>query len=43
MSVIKVENIEKHFVRLEGNPNKLENIKEAITHFIEEKKEELGK
>ena len=37
------ENIEKHFVRLQGNPNKLENIKEAITHFIEEKKEELGK
>jgi len=37
------ENIEKHFIRLQGNPNKLENIKEAITHFIEEKKEELGK
>lgn len=37
------EDINKHFIRLQGNPNKLENIKEAITHFIEEKKEELGK
>lgn len=37
------EDVNKHFIRLQGNPNKLENIKEAITHFIEEKKEELGK
>ncbi|AXX90466.1 hypothetical protein CKA55_11800 [Arcobacter suis] len=37
------EDITKHFKILQGNPNKLDNIKEAITHFIEEKKEELGK
>lgn len=33
------EDVNKHFIRLQGNPNKLENIKEAITHYIEEKKE----
>jgi hypothetical protein len=37
------EDINKHFIRLQGNPNKLENIKDAIAHYIEEKKEELGK
>lgn len=37
------EDISKHFKILQGNPNKLDNIKDAITHFIEEKKEELGK
>ena len=31
------ENIEKHFKNLQGNPNKLTNIKDAITHFIEDK------
>lgn len=37
------EDVNKHFVRLQGNPNKLENIKDAISHFIEEKKEDNGK
>lgn len=37
------EDINKHFIRLQGNPNKLENIKEAITHYIEDKKEEIKK
>ncbi|WP_419770625.1 MAG: hypothetical protein ACNI3C_02195 [Candidatus Marinarcus sp.] len=37
------ENIEKHFNRLQGDPKKLKNIKKAITHFIKEKEEELGK
>jgi len=37
------ENVEKHFDRLQGNPNKLENIKDAITHYIEDKKDELDK
>ena len=39
---IKIENLEDtsiHFKNLQGNPNKLRNIKEAITHFIEEQKE----
>ena len=31
---------QKHFDRLQGNPNKLENIKDAITNFIEHKIEE---
>jgi len=29
--------VEKHFKNLQGNPNKLTNIKDAITHYIEEK------
>ena len=37
------EDVNKHFIRLQGNPNKLENIKDAIIHFIEEKKEDNGK
>ena len=37
------EDVNKHFIRLQGNPNKLENIKDAISHFIEEKKEDNGK
>ena len=28
--------VEKHFENLQGNPNKLSNIKEAITHFIDD-------
>jgi len=32
------EEISKHFKNLQGNPNKLTNIKEAITHYIEEHK-----
>jgi hypothetical protein len=34
------EDVNKHFTRLQGNPNKLENIKDAISHFIEDKKED---
>lgn len=37
------EDVNKHFIRLQGNPNKLENIKDAISHFIEERKEDNGK
>ena len=37
------ENIDKHFIRLQGNPNKLENIKDAISHYIEDKQDEIGK
>jgi hypothetical protein len=36
---LKVENSEDvsvHFKNLQGNPNKLSNIKEAITHYIDE-------
>jgi len=35
------ENLDRHFDRLQGNPNKLENIKDAISTFIEHKKENL--
>lgn len=35
------ENVEKHFDRLQGNPNKLENIKDAISNYIEHKIEEI--
>lgn len=37
----KNEDTQKHFATLQGNPNKLENIKEAIAHYIDEKKEEI--
>lgn len=30
------EDVSKHFKNLQGNPNKLTNIKEAITHYIED-------
>ena len=33
------EDISKHFKNLQGNPNKLTNIKEAITHYIEDHQE----
>lgn len=39
---IKIENSEDvsvHFKNLQGNPNKLSNIKEAITHYVDEHKE----
>jgi hypothetical protein len=36
------EDVNKHFFRLQGNPNKLENIKDAITHYIEEKKDNIN-
>lgn len=39
---LKLENTEDvsvHFKNLQGNPNKLGNIKEAITHYIDEHKE----
>jgi hypothetical protein len=32
------QDVEKHFENLQGNPNKLSNIKEAITHFIDDEK-----
>ncbi|XPV67626.1 MAG: hypothetical protein ACNI25_09880 [Halarcobacter sp.] len=34
--------ISAHFKNLQGNPNKLENIKEAISHYIEDKKEDIN-
>jgi len=40
---LKIENNEDtsfHFKNLQGNPNKLTNIKDAITHYIEDQKEE---
>ena len=40
---LKIQNNENptdHFKNLQGNPNKLGNIKEAITHFIDEKKDD---
>jgi hypothetical protein len=30
------ENVEQHFKNLQGNPNKLVNIKDAITHYIKD-------
>jgi len=39
---LKVENdkdIAKHFENLQGNPNKLDNIKDAISHYIDEQKD----
>jgi len=35
------EDVKKHFIRLQGNPNQLENIKDAITHYIDDKKDEI--
>lgn len=35
----KSEDVSVHFKNLQGNPNKLSNIKEAITHYIDEHKE----
>ncbi len=37
------EDINKHFERLQGNPKKLENIKDAISEYIEEKKMKFNK
>jgi hypothetical protein len=40
---LKIENSEDlsiHFKNLQGNPNKLTNIKDAITHYVQEHKEE---
>lgn len=34
------EDMSIHFTRLQGNPNKLENIKDAISHYIDDKKED---
>ncbi|MCW8895618.1 MAG: hypothetical protein OQK48_07110 [Sulfurimonas sp.] len=39
---LKVENdkdISKHFKNLQGNPNKLSNIKDAIAHYIDDQKD----
>ncbi len=35
------EDIENHFIRLQGNSNKLENIKDAISDYIDDKKGDL--
>lgn len=35
----ETEDVSVHFKNLQGNPNKLTNIKDAITHYIEEQKE----
>jgi hypothetical protein len=40
---LKVQNdkdISVHFKNLQGNPNKLSNIKDAITHYIDDQKDE---
>jgi len=39
LKVGKSEDISVYFTNLQGNPNKLTNIKEAITHYIEDQKE----
>lgn len=39
IQIKKNEDAKKHFATLQGNPNKLENIKEAIAHYIDVKKE----
>ena len=39
IKINKNEDISKHFKNLQGNPNKLTNIKEAITHYIEDHQE----
>lgn len=36
IKIDKGGNISQHFKNLQGNPNKLTNIKEAITHYIED-------
>ena len=41
IKINKNEDVEKHFDRLQGNPNKLENIKDAISTFIDHKIEEI--
>ena len=41
IQIKKNEDAQKHFATLQGNPNKLENIKEAIAHYIDVKKEEV--
>lgn len=34
------QDVSKHFENLQGNPNKLSNIKDAITHYIDDEKED---
>jgi hypothetical protein len=36
MKIEKGEDVSVHFKNLQGNPNKLTNVKEAITHYIED-------
>lgn len=36
IKIDKNEDVSKHFKNLQGNPNKLVNIKEAITHYVED-------
>jgi len=38
LKIEKNEDLSTHFTNLQGNPNKLKNIKDAITHYIEEHK-----
>lgn len=40
LKIEKGEDVSQHFKNLQGNPNKLSNIKEAITHYIEDHKPE---
>ncbi|MCV6608750.1 MAG: hypothetical protein OIF32_11090 [Campylobacterales bacterium] len=40
IKIEKNENPKDHFINLQGNPNKLSNIKSAITNYIEQQKEE---
>ena len=39
LKIKKNDDISKHFIRLQGNPNKLENIKDAISHYVDDQKE----
>ncbi len=39
LKIEKTEDVSVHFKNLQGNPNKLRNIKEAITHYIDEHKD----
>lgn len=43
LQIKKNEDPQKHFEILQGNPNKLDSIKEAIAHYIETKKEDVEK
>jgi hypothetical protein len=38
LKIEKGEDVSVHFKNLQGNPNKLTNVKEAITHYIEDQK-----
>lgn len=42
LKIKKNEDVNKHFIKLQGNPNKLENIKDAITEYIKVKKDDTS-